>query len=118
MTIRPLIGTSAQRTSTAGQEGGMAQGGPEGGRALAELVSYLDPRLAQLEQLRTRTRMWDAVIDEVDGRRIRIGDDWLVDWASCNYLGLDIDPYVIAMVTDQVARWGTHPGWSRMLGSP
>ena len=23
---------------------------------------------------------------------IRIGDDWLVDWASCNYLGLDLDP--------------------------
>jgi 8-amino-7-oxononanoate synthase len=95
----------------------MAQG-PEGGRALAGLSSYLDPRLAQLEQLRTRTRMWDAVIDEADGRRIRIGDDWLVDWASCNYLGLDIDPYVIDMVAEQVARWGTHPGWSRMLGSP
>jgi 8-amino-7-oxononanoate synthase len=85
---------------------------------LEKTISDLDPRLAQLDELRTRTRMWDAVIDEVDGRRIRIGSDWLVDWASCNYLGLDVDPDVIAAVTEQVRRWGTHPGWSRMLGSP
>ncbi len=62
--------------------------------------------------------MWDAVIEEVRGREIRVGDHWLVDWASCNYLGLDLDPEVIAAVAEQVAKWGTHPGWSRMLGSP
>jgi len=28
--------------------------------------------------------MVDAVIDEIDGRLIRIGSDWLVDFASCN----------------------------------
>ncbi|HEX5994150.1 MAG TPA: pyridoxal phosphate-dependent aminotransferase family protein [Jiangellales bacterium] len=85
---------------------------------LTDVIGTLDPRLAQLEQMRTRTPMWDAVIDEQHGRRIRIGDDWLVDWASCNYLGLDLDPEVIMEVASQVARWGTHPGWSRMLGSP
>ncbi len=85
---------------------------------VTNLVTDLDPRLVQLEQMRTRTRMWDAVIDEQHGRRIRIGDDWLVDWASCNYLGLDLAPEVIEAVTEQVAQWGTHPGWSRMLGSP
>ncbi len=85
---------------------------------LADITSYLDPRFAQLEELRTLTNMWDAVIEEVRGREIRIGDHWLVDWASCNYLGLDLDPDVIAAVTEQVAKWGTHPGWSRMLGSP
>jgi 8-amino-7-oxononanoate synthase len=62
--------------------------------------------------------LWDQVIDEIDGRRIRIGDRWLTDFASCNYLGLDLDPQIQAAVTDQVARWGTHPSWSRMLGSP
>ena len=62
--------------------------------------------------------MWDAVIDDQEGRRIRIGDDWLVDWASCNYLGLDLAPEVIEAVTGMVGHWGTHPGWSRMLGSP
>jgi 7-keto-8-aminopelargonate synthetase-like enzyme len=62
--------------------------------------------------------MMDAVIDEVDGRRIRIGDDWLVDFASCNYLGFDLDPEIMAAIETQVRRWGTHPSWSRMLGSP
>jgi 7-keto-8-aminopelargonate synthetase-like enzyme len=62
--------------------------------------------------------MIDAVIDEVRGRRIRIGRHWLVDFASCNYLGLDLDPQIAAAITDQVARWGTHPSWSRLLGNP
>src|SRR5688572_14047188 len=65
-----------------------------------------------------RTGLWDQVIDEVDGRRIRIGDRWLIDFASCNYLGLDLDPAIQAEIGAQVARWGVHPSWSRMLGSP
>jgi 8-amino-7-oxononanoate synthase len=80
--------------------------------------SRLDERLHQFEELRAETHMWDAVIDEVDGRRIRVGDHWLVDWASCNYLGFDLDPEIIDAVAATVREWGTHPGWSRMLGSP
>ena len=62
--------------------------------------------------------MTDAVIDAVDGRRIRIGDRWLADFASCNYLGFDLDPEIAAVIPEYVARWGTHPSWSRLLGSP
>jgi 8-amino-7-oxononanoate synthase len=62
--------------------------------------------------------MLDAVIDEIDGRRIRIGDHWLADFASCNYLGFDLDPEIVAAVPAYLARWGTHPSWSRLLGSP
>ncbi|MET0415557.1 MAG: pyridoxal phosphate-dependent aminotransferase family protein, partial [Actinoplanes sp.] len=62
--------------------------------------------------------LWDQVIDEIDGRRIRIGNDWLTDFASCNYLGFDLDPRIQQAIGAQVARWGTHPSWSRMLGSP
>ena len=62
--------------------------------------------------------LWDQVIDEIDGRNIRIGDRWLVDYASCNYLGLDLDPEVMTSIDAEVRRWGTHPGWSRMLGNP
>ncbi|GIJ44971.1 2-amino-3-ketobutyrate CoA ligase [Virgisporangium aliadipatigenens] len=62
--------------------------------------------------------LYDQVIEEVDGRRIRIGDRWLVDFASCNYLGLDLDPAVQDAIGEQVRRWGTHPSWSRMLGNP
>ena len=62
--------------------------------------------------------MLDAVIDEQVGRKIRIGDRWLADFASCNYLGFDLDPEIIAVVPEYLARWGTHPSWSRLLGSP
>jgi 8-amino-7-oxononanoate synthase len=62
--------------------------------------------------------LWDQVIEEIDGRRIRIGDSWLTDFASCNYLGFDLDEEVQGAIGAQVARWGTHPSWSRMLGSP
>ena len=71
-----------------------------------------------IEDLRLHSRMYDAVIEEIDGRRIRIGNDWLVDWASCNYLGFDLDEEIIDSVQPQLRRWGTHPSWSRMLGSP
>jgi 8-amino-7-oxononanoate synthase len=74
--------------------------------------------VADLDRLRQSHPMLDAVIDEVDGRRIRIGDHWLADFASCNYLGLDWDREVIEAVPAYLDRWGTHPSWSRLLGSP
>ena len=62
--------------------------------------------------------MMDAVIDEVDGRMIRIGDRWLADFASCNYLGFDLDREILESIPAFLEDWGTHPSWSRLLGSP
>ena len=62
--------------------------------------------------------MMDAVIDEIDGRMIRVGDRWLADFASCNYLGFDLDRDIIEAVPAALDAWGTHPSWSRLLGSP
>ena len=62
--------------------------------------------------------MMDAVIDEIDGRMIRVGDHWLADFASCNYLGFDLDREIIDAVPAYLDAWGTHPSWSRLLGSP
>ena len=69
-----------------------------------------------LSQLRATHPMMDAVIDEVDGRMIRIGDHWLADFASCNYLGFDLDREIIDAVPAYLEAWGTHPSWSRLLG--
>jgi len=71
-----------------------------------------------LSELRAMHPMMDAVIDEVDGRMIRIGDHWLADFASCNYLGFDLDREIIDAVPAYLEAWGTHPSWSRLLGSP
>ena len=73
---------------------------------------------ADLTRLKDEHPMVDAVIDEQIGRRIRIGDHWLTDWASCNYLGFDLDEEIIAAIPEYLAKWGTHPSWSRLLGSP
>jgi 8-amino-7-oxononanoate synthase len=77
-----------------------------------------DSRWADLERLRSGNPMYDATIDEIDGRRIRVGDHWLSDFASCNYLGFDLEPEIMDSITVQVRRWGTHPSWSRLLGNP
>jgi 8-amino-7-oxononanoate synthase len=71
-----------------------------------------------LTELKASHPMVDAVIDEIDGRMIRIGDRWLADFASCNYLGLDLDRDVIEAIPAFLDAWGTHPSWSRLLGSP
>jgi len=73
---------------------------------------------ADLSALTATHPMMDAVIDEVDGRMIRIGDKWLADFASCNYLGFDLDREIIDAIPGYLDDWGTHPSWSRLLGSP
>jgi 8-amino-7-oxononanoate synthase len=71
-----------------------------------------------LAELKASHPMVDAVIDEVDGRMIRVGDQWLADFASCNYLGFDLDREIIEAIPAYLDAWGTHPSWSRLLGSP
>jgi 8-amino-7-oxononanoate synthase len=73
---------------------------------------------SDLAELSRSNPMTDAVIDELDGRMIRIGDTWLADFASCNYLGFDLDREIVDAVPGYLERWGTHPSWSRLLGSP
>jgi 8-amino-7-oxononanoate synthase len=73
---------------------------------------------ADLASLKSSHRMLDAVIDRVEGRHIKVGGHWLIDFASCNYLGFDLDREIIESIPSYVERWGTHPSWSRLLGSP
>lgn len=73
---------------------------------------------SDLAELERSNPMTDAVIEEIDGRLIRIGDSWLADFASCNYLGFDLEREIIEAVPAYLDRWGTHPSWSRLLGSP
>jgi 8-amino-7-oxononanoate synthase len=81
--------------------------------------TYAVPRaLAEVARVLAEHPMADAVVDEADGRRIRVGSQWLVDFASCNYLGLDLDPEVLAGIPAYLERWGTHPSWARGIASP
>src|SRR5437867_2185054 len=92
-----------------------------GPRAAPSPAAWIDKWLAachDLAELERSNPMTDAVIDEIDGRMIRVGDQWLADFASCNYLGLDLDREVIDSIPAYLEKWGTHPSWSRLLGSP
>jgi 8-amino-7-oxononanoate synthase len=73
---------------------------------------------SDLAALQASHPMVDAVIDEIDGRMIRVGEQWLADFASCNYLGFDLDREIIEAVPAYLDAWGTHPSWSRLIGSP
>src|SRR5919201_1502611 len=90
-------------------------------RAVVSQPAWIDRWLEtchDLAELERSNPMTDAVIDEIDGRMIRVGDHWLADFASCNYLGLDLDREIINAIPRYLERWGTHPSWSRLLGSP
>ena len=92
-----------------------------GPRAAPSPSAWIDKWLAavhDLAQLERSNPMTDAVIEEIDGRMIRVGDKWLADFASCNYLGFDLDREIMDSIPAFVDEWGTHPSWSRLLGSP
>jgi 8-amino-7-oxononanoate synthase len=92
-----------------------------GSAAALTTPSWIDKWLAackDLAELERSNPMTDAVIDEIDGRMIRVGDQWLADFASCNYLGFDLEREIIEAIPAFLDKWGTHPSWSRLLGSP
>ena len=59
-----------------------------------------------------------AVVSEQDGRNVKIGGRWYSDFASANYLGLDLHPEVLASIPAAIRRWGAHPSWTRAVASP
>jgi acyl transferase domain-containing protein len=59
-----------------------------------------------------------AVVTEQQNRKLKVGDKWVFDFASCNYLGLDLHPEVMAAVLPAIQKWGVHPSWTRAVASP
>jgi acyl-CoA synthetase (AMP-forming)/AMP-acid ligase II/7-keto-8-aminopelargonate synthetase-like enzyme/acyl carrier protein len=51
-------------------------------------------------------------------RQVFIDGRWISDFASCNYLGLDLHPQVHEAIGPAIREWGTHPSWSRAVASP
>src|SRR3712207_6436404 len=94
------------------------QAAPAAGPARRPWIEHWLDTVSDLSALTASHPMMDAVIDEIDGRMIRVGDRWLADFASCNYLGFDLDREIIDAVPGYLDAWGTHPSWSRLLGSP
>src|SRR5919198_387172 len=94
------------------------RGGPRSSVATLPWINRWLAACHDLAELERSNPMTDAVIEEIDGRMIRVGDRWLADFASCNYLGFDLEREIIDAIPGYLSRWGTHPSWSRLLGSP
>jgi 7-keto-8-aminopelargonate synthetase-like enzyme len=59
-----------------------------------------------------------VIADKQEDRRVLCGGRWRIDFASCNYLGLDLHPEVMAAIPPAIAEWGAHPSWTRDVASP
>jgi 8-amino-7-oxononanoate synthase len=59
-----------------------------------------------------------ATAEDQRRRQVLIGGRWRCDFASCNYLGFDLEPEIRAAIPDAIERWGTHPSWTRAVASP
>ena len=82
------------------------------------IETTLSRRNTVVHDLLERGCLYDNVVTQQIGRRIEVRGRWLDDFASCNYLGLDLHPEVISAIEPAVRSWGTHPSWVRMAASP
>ena len=57
-------------------------------------------------------------VDEQHGRTLQIKGKEVYDFASANYLGLDLNPRIFERIQQELDKWGTHPSWSRAIASP
>lgn len=76
-------------------------------------------RRSEIQALFSRTKMYNVSALEIKGRQIRVDEThWVADFASCNYLGLDLDPEMEKAVLPNIEKWGVHPSWCRLVASP
>jgi 8-amino-7-oxononanoate synthase len=80
--------------------------------------TVLEPKNREVRELVERGGLYDNVCTAVRGRQIQVRGRWLSDFASCNYLGLDLDPRVMDAVRPAMEAFGTHPSWARLCCSP
>lgn len=62
--------------------------------------------------------MFDTTATSIKGRMIGFGNKWVADFASCNYLGFDLNEEIIESVEPALKKWGVHPSWCRLVASP
>ena len=73
---------------------------------------------ALITHLTNQIPQTNLVVERQLGRRLLVDDRWITDFGSLNYLGLDLNPDVIASVEPMLKEWGTHPSWTRAVASP
>ncbi len=59
-----------------------------------------------------------TIVDEQRDRQVLIEGAWRCDFASCNYLGMDLEQAVMEAIPAALQEWGVHPSWTRAVASP
>lgn len=82
-------------------------------------INQQENRRFGIHQMFNKMAQYDVTVKRIDGRRIYVSDEHsVIDFASCNYLGLDLDPEMGLDVNQQIQKWGVHPSWCRLVASP
>ena len=82
-------------------------------------INLEENRRGLIHQMFAQMKQYRVLVHEIKGRKIRVADNhWLIDFASCNYLGLDLDPEMAMDVKRSIETWGVHPSWCRLVASP
>jgi 8-amino-7-oxononanoate synthase len=68
-----------------------------------------------IAHLRDETGLVQQPVGAVDGRRVRVGDEWVLSFASASYLGLEQDARVKRAVCQAVDSWGFSLAMPRLL---
>jgi len=122
-TIDDFIGRVAdklaavKRRHPGGSPAGAAPGTPAEPSAEPPGEAPVNPYDLALESLREIPQVLLSV-DRQQGRRLRIGRKDVYDFASLNYLGMDLEPEVIESILPAAREWGLHPSWTRLIASP
>jgi myxalamid-type polyketide synthase MxaB len=101
----PVAVATAERDSNIAAEAGVS-----GEETLAIRTGFRESMRAIPQILTTAT--------DQNRRQVLIDGRWRCDFASCNYLGFDLEPEIGSAIPGAVDRWGTHPSWTRAVSSP
>ena len=78
----------------------------------------LKSQRADIRDVLDASPMFDAEACSIEGRKIKFNDKWFADFASCNYLGFDLNDEIIESIEPSLKKWGVHPSWCRLVASP
>lgn len=82
-------------------------------------INMSENRRGMIREMFKVMKQYRVTAKEINGRKIKTSDDhWVIDFASCNYLGLDLDPEMDDLILEEIHKWGIHPSWCRLVASP
>ncbi len=85
---------------------------------LEQLVTRRNQTLPRLlQRLRCRDRLIQQPVEAAVGSYVRVNGRWLLNFATTNYLGLNLHPQVLKAMAYGAGQWGTGLGMPRLFAT-